>query len=54
VIEAQADSLSKLLGKLRSRLQAAKHASVGDLTAVQTLLLSAESLLMQLLLCGDE
>jgi len=50
VVVAQFESLASFHTSLRGRLQAAKHASQGDLTTVRSLLLSAEYLLMQLFL----
>ena len=50
VVVAQYESLASILGPLHSRLEAAKHASQGDVTTVRSLLLSAESLLTMLFL----
>jgi hypothetical protein len=53
VVVAQFDSLATLHKTLRSRLQAIKHASAGDLTTVRSLLLVTEDLLALLFLSND-
>lgn len=53
VVIAQFESLIPLRTRLRQQLQAAKHASQGDLLTVRTLLLACEQFLMQLFLTGD-
>lgn len=50
VAVAQFDSLTSLHTALRSRLQASKHASRGDLATVRSLLVCAEALLTLLFL----
>jgi hypothetical protein len=54
VVEAQAEALALLHRRVRDRLQAAKHASRGDIAAVRTLLVTGESLLITLLLVDEE
>ncbi|WP_344193319.1 hypothetical protein [Pedococcus aerophilus] len=48
VVEAQADALSAAVEGNQSRLQAAKHASSGDLAQARAHLVTAESILTQL------
>lgn len=50
VAVGQFESLATMLTPLHGRLEAAKHASQGDVTIVRSLLLSAESLLTMLFL----
>jgi len=49
LVESQGDAFAAVVGRLRKQLQAAKHASRSDLTAVRTLLVNAENLLITLL-----
>lgn len=48
LVVAQADAFATVVKRLRSRLEAAKHASQAELVAVQALLTQAESLLITL------
>jgi len=49
LVESQATAFASVVGRLRKQLQATKHASAGDLVAVRNLLITAESLLISLL-----
>jgi hypothetical protein len=49
----QVDAFSAVVSRLRGRLEAAKHASQGDLVAVQALVIQAESLLITLFVGQD-
>ena len=50
LLEEHLSSVMRTFGLVRSRLEAAKHASAGDIVAVQGYLLSVEALLVELLL----
>jgi hypothetical protein len=49
LVEGQGDAFASIVGRLRSQLQATKHASRSDLIAVRVLLCTAENLLITLL-----
>jgi hypothetical protein len=53
LVEAQVDAAVAFINELIGRLQAAKHASVGDITAVRAHLVSVESALGQLFVVRD-
>ncbi|MEU5385261.1 hypothetical protein [Kitasatospora cineracea] len=50
LVESQSAAFASVVGRLRTQLQATKHASIGDVVAVRTLLATAESLLISLFL----
>lgn len=50
----QVEAFASVVGRLRGRLEAAKHASQGDVVAVQALVIQAESLLVTLLVGLDD
>ncbi|WP_037913315.1 hypothetical protein [Actinacidiphila yeochonensis] len=54
LIEAQADAFAVMSRRIRKPVQKIKHASRGDITKVKALLLSAEYLLVSLLLGGED
>ncbi|NEA56641.1 hypothetical protein G3I60_21495 [Streptomyces sp. SID13666] len=53
LVESQAAAFASVVGRLRKQLQATKHASIGDVVAVRTLLITAESLLISLFVGQD-
>ncbi|GGP56200.1 hypothetical protein [Streptomyces sindenensis] len=50
LVVSQVDAFAKTFGRLRGRLESVKHASQGDLVAVQALVINAETLLITLFL----